>query len=498
MNNYLALEQSFARRAALQDALGILHWDAETVMPSGASASRAESAAILRGIAHNMMTDASVQGLLDRVAEEIPSLDPWQRANLREMRRLVRREVSVPRELVEADSKAVAEARTVWREARAKNDFGILRAPLERVVALKRAVGEAKGQAFELSAYDALLDDFDPGLRTEQVEPVFAELRATLPVLVNAAIERQSRRPLAERPKGPFAPDARRKLARDLLQTIGFDFTRGHLGSSVQAFCGGASDDVRIAEAANEDDFLAGLMTLLHECGHALYEQGRPRRFLHQPVGRARGLTVHESQALLMELQVCSSREFLGYLAPMAHAAFGGVGTTWKADNLFGLLNTIKPSLIRTDADEITYVLHAIIRYELEKAIIADDLRVADLPSCYNDAVRDSLGLVVPNDAVGCLQDVHWSAGLWGYFPTYALGAILAAQLFDAACRACPDIPTMLGRGDFSSLRDWLGFNVYAKGSFLETDEMILAASGSPLHPAPYVEYLRRRYVDSD
>jgi carboxypeptidase Taq len=496
MKSYHLLEQKFARRAAIQDALGILHWDTETVMPSGAAHSRSEATATLRGIAHDLLTESAIEDLLATAEAERDLLDPWQLGNLREMRRLVVQESAVPRDLVEANSKAILNARIVWREARAKSEFALLLAPLAQVVELQRAIGEAKGRPLGLTAYDALLDSFDPGVRVNLIDPVFAELRGSLPDLIDQASARQARMPAIQTPKGPFPVPAQRRLAEDLMRMIGFDFERGRLDVSLQPFCGGATDDVRVTQSYSEDDFVNALMGLFHECGHALYEQGRPRQFLHQPIGRARGLTLHESQALLMEMQACSTREFVSYLAPVAQAAFGATGNEWSADNLYRLMSKVEPSLIRMDADEMTYVLHAVIRYDLEKAMIAGDLPVAELPAVYNDAIKRGLGLTVPNDRAGCLQDIHWSAGLWGYFPSYALGAILAAQLFDSACRARADTLAALAQGSFAPLREWLQKHVHGKASLLETNELIAAASGRPLQFDAYAEYLRKRYVE--
>jgi carboxypeptidase Taq len=498
MKAYLALEQRFARRAAIQDALGILHWDSETMMPKAAAPYRAEATAELRGMAHDLLAHAEVQDLLAAAEEDKGSLDPWQLANLREMRRLVVHEMAVPRTLVEANAKAVVKARLAWREARAGGEFARLVSPLGDVVELQRAIGAAKGRALGVGPYDALLDAFDPGLRTTAIDPVFAALREDLPHLIEKACARQARLPPVAAPKGPFPAGAQRRLAESVMGTLGFDFARGRLDDSPQPFCGGATDDVRVTETYDEADFLSSLMAVFHECGHALYEQGRPRHMLRQPVGRARGLTLHESQALLMEMQACCSREFVCYLAPLARAAFGATGDEWSADNLHRLMSKVEPRLIRIDADEMTYVLHAVIRYDLERAMIDGALSVDNLPAAYNDAVRRTLGLDVPNDREGCLQDIHWSAGLWGYFPSYALGAILAAQLFETACRACPDILPSLARGEPGGLRTWLRANVYDKASLLETGELVAAATGRPLEYAPYAAYLARRYVDAN
>jgi carboxypeptidase Taq len=497
MNAYRSLEQKFARLAAVQDALGILRWDTEAIMPKQAMRSRSQAIATLRGIAHDLVANAETADLLAAADAESALLDRWQAGNLREMHRIHRRESAVPRDLVEASQKAVLEATAAWREAREKDQFALLAAPLARVVELQRAIGETRGEQAGLSAYDSLLDGFDPGLRRATIDPIFSVLAADLPGLIVEATSRQARQPALLPLGGPFPAPTQRRLAEELMRTIGFDFERGRLDESTQPFCGGATDDVRVTARYDEGDFLNTLTALYHECGHALYEQGLPREFLGQPVGRARGLTVHESQALLMELQACATREFISYVAPLARAAFGEMSAAWDADNIYRSVNHVRPSFIRMDADEMTYVLHAVVRYQLETAMIDGNLPVADLPTAYNEAIRQTFGLEVPDDRMGCLQDIHWSAGLWGYFPSYALGAIVAAQLFDAACRARPEIRSALSQGDFAPLREWLRSNIHGRASLLQTDELIAAATGRPLETATYTGYLRARYVEA-
>jgi len=495
MPAYDLLAQRFERRACIEDALGILHWDSETMMPKGAAHYRSEATAALQGIAHDMLLDGEVAELLTAAEQQQDVLDNWQRGNLREMRRLFVKESAVPRDLVEAKAKAVFNARMAWREANAKSDFALLQAPLAQVVALQRDIGTAIGQRSNLAAYDALLDGFDPGLHTGFIDPIFTQLRTSLPALIDQARSMQASVPVKPLPKVAFAAPAQRRLFEHLMRAIGFDFERGRLDTSRQPFCGGASDDVRITDRLDEDDVLNALTALFHECGHALYEQGRPRQFLRQPVGSARGLTLHESQALLMEMQACSTPEFVSYLAPLMRVAAGADGEAWSEQNIYRLMNKVEPSLIRMDADEMTYVLHAVIRCDLEKSMIEGDLAVADLPEAYNAAIWRSLGMKVPNDRAGCLQDIHWAAGLWGYFPSYALGAIVAAQLFEAAWLAQPQSRSALKSGNFAPLREWLQTNIYGKGSLFETGELIAAATGQPLQTQSYMAYLHRRYV---
>jgi carboxypeptidase Taq len=280
------------------------------------------------------------------------------------------------------------------------------------------------------------------------------------------------------------------------MKRLGFDFEHGRLDTSHHPFCGGVPDDVRLTTRWDESGFLSGLMGVLHETGHALYERGLPVRWRHQPVGEARGMSFHESQSLLVEMQACRSREFIDYLAPVVSATFGGSGAAWGADNLYRIYTRVERSLIRVDADEVTYPAHVILRYRLEKALIAGDLDLADLPGAWREAMRELVGIVPHDDRDGCLQDIHWPGGAWGYFPTYTLGAMTAAQLFDAATLADSSIRPSIAKGEFGPLMSWLRTNVHSRGALLPTRDLLAAATGKPLDPAIYKAHLARRYLD--
>ncbi len=495
MQVYHTLEERFARISSIEDSIGILQWDAETMMPQGAADSRSDQLATLKGIAHELLTARATSDLLDGANQDSDSLDDWQRANLREMRRIFLHAAAVPADLVEASSRAVSRAEMVWRDARQNGDFALLLPHLSQVLALQQQIGQAKGQALELSPYDALLDSYDPGLRQATIDPLFSELGAELPGLIEEAQERQKELPAIQPLNGPFPVDDQRRIGEQLMKAVGFDFTRGRLDVSLHPFCGGSTGDVRITTRYSETNFMSALMGVLHETGHALYEQGRPEKWRRQPVGLARGMSMHESQSLLIEMQACRSWEFVSYLASIVQEAFQSEGAAWNPENLHRILTKVEPGFIRVDADEITYPAHILVRYKLEKALIAGDLQIQDLPSAFDEAVKQHLGLTVSNDSLGCLQDIHWPSGAWGYFPTYTLGAMTAAQLFRAACQADADILPGLSKGDFAPLRAWLRANVHAKGSLITTDQLLVAATGRPLTAEVFRTHLRERYL---
>ena len=494
MSAYETLSHLFGRLCTIGDAVGVLGWDAKTLMPKGAADGRAEQLATLRGIAHDMLVAPATADLLHEAEADGAPLGTWDRANLREMRRIHAHAAAVPVELVMAESKATSGAEMAWREARATSDFALLAPHLDRVLALQREIGRCKGEALGLQPYDALLDQYDPGLRRARIDPLFEQLRCELPGLIDGARTRQRRDSIA--PITGFYPEAtQRALGKTLMRVVGFDFERGRLDTSLHPFCGGATGDVRITTRYTEADFTRALMGVLHETGHATYEQGRPTQWLGQPVGQARGMVMHESQSLLIEMQACRTREFLEYVSPLLKKAFERDDAALDACNLHRLYTRVEPGLIRVDADEGTYPAHILLRYELARAMIDGALAVADLPAAFDAGMYELLGLTVPDVAQGCLQDIHWPSGAWGYFPTYTLGAIAAAQLFAAACAALPDILPKLAVGDFVPLVEWLRTNVHGKGSLLDTDALLVAATGRPLATDAYFGHLRQRYL---
>ncbi len=322
MNAYSSLEARFARLSAIEGAAGILGWDAQTLMPEGAAETRGEQLAALRGLAHEILTAPETADTLAE-AEGAGGLDGWPAANLAEMRRAYIHAAAVPRELVEAESRVRSRSEMVWREARRDSDFARLAPHLAELLRLEREIGQAKGAVLGLDPYDALLDGYDPGMRRSIIDPLFADLTSWLPGLIAEARARQEAAGEPLPLDGPFPVETQRQLGLTLMRALGFDEARGRLDISLHPFCGGATDDVRITTRYDETDFSRALMGVLHETGHALYEQGRPAAWRHQPVGSARGMSLHESQSLIVEMQACRSREFMAYLAPLLREAFG-------------------------------------------------------------------------------------------------------------------------------------------------------------------------------
>ena len=496
MSAYRELEGIFRRIGALGEAAGVLHWDMSVMMPAGGAAARTEQLAALRLTSHEMLTDARVGDLLDAAEDggEVAE-DSWRAANLREMRRRWRHAVAVDGALVEAMTRACAGCEMAWREARPANDFKTVAPLLGEVLKLVREEAAAKAAALGCDPYAALVDQYEPDADPARIDALFDDLAGFLPGFCDEVLARQASGPKILPLDGPFAIEAQRKLAHMFMERLGFDFESGRLDVSLHPFCGGVPDDLRITTRYYEHDFAQALMGVLHETGHAMYEKGLPADWRLQPVGDARGMAVHESQSLLIEMQACRGREFVTFAAPLMRDAFGGDGSAWQADNIYRLYTRVERALIRVDADEVTYPAHVILRYRLERAMIAGELAVDDLPGAWNDAMRELLHLTPPDDRDGCMQDIHWYDGAFGYFPTYTMGALAAAQLFAAAGQANGNIVAGLANGEFTPLMTWLGENVHSRGSLLATDDLLREATGSPLGTEAFKSHLKARYL---
>jgi carboxypeptidase Taq len=495
MTAYQLLEERFRRVGALEQAISVLHWDTAAMMPEGGASARAEQLATLRLIAHQHLTAQDIGETLAEAEASSDGLGPWQRANLREMRRRWIHAAAVPAALVQAKSRACSECEAVWRKARGDDDFAAVLPQLERVLRVEREIAAIKADRLGTSPYEALVDQYEPGGSVATIDRLFDEITGFLPDLIEDALARQAASP-PPAATGPFPVETQRRAAITLMVRIGFDFAHGRLDASAHPFCGGTPDDVRITTRYSEEDFARALMAVLHETGHALYQRGLPAEWRLQPVGRACGMAVHESQSLLLEMQVCRSRAFLTYAAPILREVFRRDGPEWEIEALYRRQIQVRRGLIRVDADEVTYPAHVILRYRLERAMIAGKLAPADLPGAWADGLRELLGVAPNNDREGCLQDIHWYDGNWGYFPTYTLGALIAAQLAEAVRRDIPNLMQAITAGDFAMLLGWLRERIHSKASLLSTAELVEQATGQPLGTASFERHLRDRYLD--
>ncbi|MDF2365772.1 carboxypeptidase M32 [Sneathiella sp.] len=492
---YSELEKRFARLSAISGAAAMLHWDSAAMMPAGGSGPRAEQLAVLSLLSHEMLNSADFGDLLDKAENDASGLNDWQCANLAEMRNRWRHATAVNPELVEAHSHATSRCEMQWREARLNNDFASLVPALKEVVQLTQRIADAKSAAFDVSPYDALLEEYEPGCTSATIDALFDDLEAFLPGFLGEVLEKRKDAPPVITPEGPFDEAIQKQLGQEFMTALGFDFNHGRLDISHHPFTGGIPDDVRLTTRYETDDFTQGLMGTLHETGHALYEQGLPKEWRSQPVGSARGMALHESQSLLIEMQLSRSQDFLAYALPRIKAAFSASGPAWDIGNIERLYLNVEPGLIRVDADEVTYPLHVILRYRLEKALLSGDLPVEDLPAAWTNGMRSTLGITPPNDRLGCLQDIHWPSGAIGYFPTYTLGAMAAAQIYQASAAEIPDFTDQIRNGRFAPLLDWLRQNIHSRGSSQSMESIMQLATGAPLTADAFKAHLRNRYL---
>ncbi len=473
---------------------GLLEWDERTKMPAAAGGYRAEQLAYLAGEIHRRQIAPQVGEWLAELAESPLAADPHSDVGtvVRELRRQYEKKTRLPQSLVEALSRAATLGEQAWVQARKADDFAMFRPHLERMLELKRQ--EAAALGYTATPYDALLDDYEPHATTAEVGAALAALREALAPLVQEIIG-SGRRPDTAVLAGDFPPSVQELFGQEISGAIGFDYSAGRLDTTAHPFCGGAGPgDVRLTTRYNPRDFADGFFSILHEAGHGMYEQGLPRAHYGLPTGEAVSLGIHESQSRMWENQVGRSRAFWEHVLPRAKAAFPTALADAAIDGFYAAINDVRPSLIRVDADEVTYNLHILIRFELERAMIEGDLQAGDLPGAWREKYRKYLGVEAPTDADGALQDVHWSAGLFGYFPTYSLGNLYAAQFFAKASEDVGDLASGFRRGEFAPLLAWLRENIHQHGQRYTAGELAVRVTGKPLSHAAWIGQMRAKY----
>jgi len=493
-NAYQQLEKRFRRIHLLKSIGNLLRWDGEVMMPSGSTGIRAEQLALLETESNSILRAKQTATLLDGAESAQAGLDEWQSANLREMRRLWLHANAIPNRLVHAFHRVTTEAENRWRRAVEENDFAVLTASLRKVVEVLREKGRYLGEALGVGPYDALLDVHDAGRTTAELESIFRKVRADLAPMLEPVMQRQSAQPCVEITV-PVPIGRQKAFCKTIMNDIGFPFHKGRLDESLHPFTEGTAEDIRVTTRFDEHDFLSGLMGVLHETGHAMYDYGLPAAWATQPVGRDRGMAIHESQALLLEMIIGRSREFMQYCAPLAAKAFAVAGEQYSALNLYRLATRVRPSLIRMDADEVTYPMHVLLRWELERELFDGSLDVGELPQAWNERMHAYLDVVPGSDREGCLQDSHWPLGYFGYFPTYMVGQVIAAQLFAIVRRDLPGVETAVASGDFTPLFSWLNRNIYAEGARLSTTQLLTKVAGEAANPDYLLAYLRDKYL---
>lgn len=489
---YESLTRRFTRIHRFGHLLNMAQWDQQANMPPRGNEARANALAEMSALVHRLRTDAGLGAEL--AAAEAEALDDAQRANLREMRRQWDGATALPEALVERRSLATSRCEHAWRSQRRANDWAGFLPNLKEVLAVSRECGQRLADRSGLTPYDALMDQYEPGMTTAKVRQVFGEVRQWLPDLIRRVVDKQAHEVVLQ-PHGPFDLAAQRALCERVMHLLQFDFSAGRLDVSAHPFSGGVPEDVRLTTRFREDDFLQSLMGTVHETGHGRYEQNLPRDLLGQPVAEARSMALHESQSLSFEMQLGGHPGFARLLSPLLVEAFGDQAA-FMPGNLNRLLTRVTPGFIRVDADEVTYPAHVMMRFDIERALIEGEVEAEDIPALWDAAMMELLGIDTRgNYTDGPMQDVHWAEGLFGYFPCYSLGAMYAAQWFAAMRRAIPDLDARVDDGELGVMFDWLAEHIWRQGSRWTTDELAVRVSGEALNPAHFRAHLERRYL---
>jgi carboxypeptidase Taq len=472
---------------ALGQIAGRLGWDQETMMPRGAADQRGEEMAAIEAVLHARRTDPQVGAWLAKV--ETSTLDAVAQAQLREISRSYERASKIPASLAKALARLTSTAQGKWAKARAADDFASFAPVLAEVIALKREEGAALAAGGDI--YDAMLDDYEPGTTGADLEAMFGAMRPELVTLRAAILEQPKPKALS----GTFDEAAQLALSEKLAAVFGYDTEHGRIDKAVHPFSSGSGQDVRITTRTNPTDPFNCFYSTIHEVGHACYEQNVDRAFLLTPLGRGVSMGVHESQSRIYENQLGRSRAFTGWLYGQMRDAFGDIGVESEAA-FYAAVNRVSDGYIRTEADEVQYNLHVLLRFDLERALMSGDLAIGDLEAAWNDRFEADFGYAVDKASHGVLQDVHWSVGLFGYFPTYSLGNVYAGCLYQALRAAVPGLDDDLARGDAGAATAWLGENVQRPGALHAPRDIIERASGTAPSEAPLLSYLNRKFGD--
>ena len=478
-------------RALLTSAASVLGWDQETYLPPKGVAWRARQIAWLSARAHELATSQTWLATLEAAELEDDGADPVRSANLREFRHQTDRATRLPVELVARSSEASSLAKQAWAEAREKSDFSIFRDHLETMAGIAREMADHWGYATE--PYDALVEGYERGADTAKLSSRLDPLRDPLRELAAQAVAKSTENP-ATLPEGPYPVAAQQQLNREIAESIGFDFEAGRIDTVTHPFCTGLGPlDTRLTTRYRENDFTDSLFGVLHESGHGLYDQGLPADDYGLPSGDSISLGIHESQSRLWENHIGGSRAFWERWLPRAAELFPCLAPL-SLDNFLAAIRRAEFSCIRVEADEATYDLHILLRFDIERRIIRGELAVADVPAAWNDGFRELFGFAPPDDARGCLQDIHWAMGGFGYFATYSLGNINAAQLC-AAARLDPAVSAACDRAEYLPLLSWMRERIHRHGSVFLPDDLIRHATGADPSPADYLAHLKRRYL---
>ncbi|QUX96260.1 carboxypeptidase M32 [Marinomonas sp. CT5] len=502
MSNYDKLTSHYQTLSHFNHAQAMLGWDAAANMPSGGSEARSNAMAELSVHIHRLSTQPQLEEWFGNAEQEsfnTEQIATEQQASLREMKRQWQQATVVPEDLVQAQSIAGSKCEHAWRTQRQENDWTGFEKNWKEVVTLSREEAKIRGEALGLTPYDAMLDKFEPSTTTASLDTLFTDVKTWLPELIEKVLEKQKSESILL-PSGTYSTATQKALGLEVMKLLQFDFDRGRLDQSVHPFCGGVPSDVRITTRYDEKDFVQALMGIVHETGHARYEQGLPKAFAGLPVGEARSMGIHESQSLFFEMQIGRSKPFISHLSRLSAEAFNAHNDpVFAEDNLYKIYTQVEKGFIRVDADELTYPAHVILRYEIERDLINGVIEHTDVPALWDEKMKAALGISTKdNYKNGCMQDIHWTDGAFGYFPSYTLGAMYAAQykatMMNTVDFGC-DFDMAIQSGDLNPIFQWLSDNIWSQASLHTTDELVKRATGETLNAAHFRKHLEGRYL---
>jgi len=499
-SSYKKLMEKVKQLAILLSAESIVYWDMETMMPPKAIRLRSQQLELLSRIEHKMSTDPEIGTLLEEIMRHsaYDKLDYVQKRNVYLIKKQYDEQTKLPEELVAETAKQQAITIDVWKKAKAAKNFSMFKPELEKLVELRKKAADILMEVKKTATpYDALIDIFEPKMTTKTITKVFDELREGLVSLLRKC-EASKKQPDMSILKGKVPIDIQRKISKALAEFVGYDVESkeagGRIDETEHPFTTGYYDDVRITTHYYEDDFASSLFSVLHEAGHAIYEQNLEKEWMYQPVGSGCSSGFHESQSRFVENIIGRSREFWVYSLPKLREVTGNILSDVNLDKFVHAINQVKPSKIRVEADEVTYCLHIIVRFNIERDLFADKIMVKELPEIWNQSYKDYLGVNIENDSEGVMQDTHWASGGYGYFPSYALGNIYSGQILATMEKDLPNWKKQIEKGNFNPVKDWLVKNVHSYGNLYDPPGLIRKIAEKELSVKPYLNYLDEKY----
>lgn len=490
--SYLKLKNLFEEQSILNDINGILNWDMATYMPIKSRSQRVKQIKKIYDYKKNIFDDIKKKELFKKVDKSFLNLD--EKLNLDLMKEAFENFDIIPYKNIKQKAILSIECEGHWREARKKSNFNLVKKSLKKLVNIIKEESEILSQKKNKTKYDCLLLKYDRSLNTKKLLKIFDRIEKFLKTKLPLIIKNQ--RNLKKNSLfDPLSEAEQFKLSKIFMEKLGFDFSRGRIDKSLHPFCGGSSQDIRITTRFDKSDSFSCFDALMHETGHALYEQGLPKKWLHQPLGLAGGMSLHESQSLFIEMQIIKSLSVSQFIEKIIKKDIGKKNDVWNAANIYKARKQVIKNYIRVDADEVHYPLHIIHRFRLEKSIIEEDSNVNDLPDLWNQEFYKIFKMKVHDDKYGCLQDIHWFGGDFGYFPTYSIGAFIAAQIYSCLENQNPQIIEFFKNGNFRSTIDWLRDNIHKYGSYFKIDELLVKASGEKLNLKYFEDHIVDRYL---